>query len=62
MKGEGLLMFLAGAAVGTVLTMLYAPMSGHDTRGKLKSFLEKELDDKFCHCGEHAHEKGVMDE
>lgn len=55
-------MFLAGAAVGTVLTMLYAPMSGHDTRGKLKSFLEKELDDKFCHCGEHAHEKGVMDE
>lgn len=40
-KGNTLMTFLAGAAVGTILGVLYAPDKGSNTREKLSGRLDK---------------------
>jgi len=42
---SGLLTFLAGAAVGAGLALLFAPQSGKETRQKIKDSYEKVTDD-----------------
>lgn len=39
--GSGLLLFLAGAAVGAGLGLLFAPASGNETREKVKDWLKE---------------------
>jgi gas vesicle protein len=50
MSGErdgffGFICFLAGAAIGAGLALLYAPQSGKETRQKIKDTSEKVADD-----------------
>jgi len=48
---------LAGAAVGGIIALLYAPQSGKETREKIKekfSDLEKELDDLKTRAGQKS--------
>jgi gas vesicle protein len=48
---------LAGAAIGSVLALLFAPQSGKETREKVKLIfddLEKELDDLKLKAGQKS--------
>jgi len=43
-------LFIAGVLVGTTAAVLTAPRSGHDTREKIREFVEKEFDAVTCRC------------
>ena len=38
-------LFLGGAAIGAIAALLLAPESGEDLRARLRSLLQKKLDD-----------------
>ncbi len=44
MKGDSLFAFVAGAAAGLTLGLLFAPERGEQTRGKLKETLSDAVD------------------
>jgi len=48
-SSSGLVCFLAGAAIGAGLALLYAPQSGAETRKKLKDTSDKVADDVKQH-------------
>lgn len=56
-SGEGVLWFCAGAALGTTIALLYAPHSGHHTRGKIK-IVAKTGADKMAEQGRQLTELG----
>ena len=58
MKGQGLLSFLSGAAIGIAVALLFAPDSGVNTRQRITEKLRqngqkmKEAIDESLHCCE----------
>lgn len=59
MKAESFLSFLAGAAAGTVLGILFAPAPGNETREKLKKAAEEGYDEAKDIAGDVAHDVHV---
>lgn len=56
-NAERVLWFVAGAAVGAAVALLYAPQSGEETRKYLRKKAEQ-AKDKVAEAGEDLAEKG----
>lgn len=54
MKNTGIIIasLLGGMIVGSALTMLFTPQSGPELRGKLKNFIDEEVEKVRCKCDE----------
>ena len=57
MKNTGIIIasLLGGLIVGSALTMLLTPQSGPELRGKIKDFIDEEVEKVRCKCDEKGH-------
>lgn len=57
MKNTGIIIasMLGGLIVGSAITMLLTPQSGPELRGKIKEFIDEEMEKARCKCDEKGH-------